>query len=129
MEAQTDVQGAIAAGNRRFVEAFKRGDAAGVAALYTRDAQLLPPNSDFVSGGDRIRAFWQGAMQMGIRQAQLQTVSLETQGDLAIELGRYTLLLEGGQVADSGKYLVVWKAEGGSWKLHRDVWNTNRPAQ
>ena len=129
MEAQTNVQGEIAAGNRRFVEAFKRRDAAAVAALYTRDAQLLPPNSDFVSGGDGIRAIWQGVMEMGIRQAQLQTVGLETQGDIAIELGRYTLLLEGGQVADSGKYLVVWKAEGGSWKLHRDVWNTNRPAQ
>jgi len=129
MEAQTNVQGEIAAGNRRFVEAFKRRDAAAVAALYTRDAQLLPPNSDFVSGGDGIRAFRQGVMEVGIRQPKLQTVGLETQGDIAIELGRYTMLLEGGQVADSGKYLVVWKAEGGSWKLHRDVWNTNRPAQ
>ena len=64
MEAQTNVQGEIAARNRRFVEAFKRRDAAAVAALYTRDAQLLPPNSDFVSGGDGIRAFWQGVMEM-----------------------------------------------------------------
>ena len=129
MQSDTDVRAAIDAGNRRFVEAFTRGDAAGVAALYSSDAQLLPPNSDFVTGGEGIRKFWQGAMQMGIRQVQLQTVGLETQGGMATELGRYTLLLDGGQVADSGKYLVVWKAEGGNWKLHRDVWNTSRPAQ
>lgn len=129
MQSETDVRAAIDAGNRRFVEAFTRGDAAGVAALYSSDAQLLPPNSDFVAGGDGIRKFWQGAMQMGIRQVQLQTVGVEIQGGVATELGHYTLLLDGGQVADSGKYLVVWKAEGGSWKLHRDVWNTSRPAQ
>lgn len=129
MQSDKDVQAAIDAGNRRFVQAFTRGDAAAVAALYTSDAQLLPPNSDFVTGGDGIRKFWQGAMQMGIREVQLQTVGVETEGSRATELGRYTLLLDGGQVADSGKYLVVWKAEGGNWKLHRDVWNTSRPTQ
>ena len=30
--------------------------------------------------------------------------------------------------ADSGKYLVVWKNDGGSWKLHRDIWTTSQPA-
>ena len=24
------------------------------------------------------------------------------------------------------RYLVVWKREGGSWKLHRDIWNPER---
>jgi len=38
------------------------------------------------------------------------------------------LLLEGGQVADEIKYIVVWKHEGGEWKLHRDIWNSSRPA-
>ena len=36
---------AIEAANRKFVEAFNRGDAAAVAALYVDDAKLLPPNS------------------------------------------------------------------------------------
>ena len=27
---------------------------------------------------------------------------------------------------DEGKYVVVWKKqEDGSWKLHRDIWNSN----
>lgn len=26
-----------------------------------------------------------------------------------------------------GKYIVVWKDDGGTWKLHLDIWNTNTP--
>ena len=40
----------IEAANRRFMEAFGRGDAASVAQLYTSTAQLLPANSDVVAG-------------------------------------------------------------------------------
>jgi ketosteroid isomerase-like protein len=29
---------------------------------------------------------------------------------------------------DRGKYIVVWKDEGGKWKLHRDIWNSSLPA-
>ena len=31
--------------NRRFMEAFERGDAASVAALYAEDAVALPPDA------------------------------------------------------------------------------------
>ena len=26
---------------------------------------------------------------------------------------------------DVGKYVVVWKNDAGTWKLHIDIWNTN----
>ena len=35
---------------------------------------------------------------------------------------------DGGVVADRGKYIVIWKNEGGSWKLHKDIFNTSQPA-
>jgi uncharacterized protein (TIGR02246 family) len=109
------------------MEAFRRRDAAAIADLYTRDGQLLPANSDFVTGTDAIRAFWQGAMDMGIEEVVLETAELEGHRDTAHEVGRYTLRA-GGEAADSGKYLVIWRREGGSWKLHRDIWTTSRPA-
>lgn len=28
-------------------------------------------------------------------------------------------------MTDVGKYVVVWKDEGGVWKLHVDIWNTD----
>ena len=124
----TDLRTDILAANTQFMEAFGRGDAAGLASLYTTGGQLLPPNSAVVAGRDAIRSFWQGAMNLGLTQAQLKTVEIEGHGDTAIERGEYTLRAAGGQVADTGKYVVVWKTEGGAWKLHRDIWNTSQPA-
>jgi ketosteroid isomerase-like protein len=38
------------------------------------------------------------------------------------------LLGAGGTEADRGKYIVIWKNQGGLWKLHRDIWNSSKPA-
>ncbi|NOT64063.1 MAG: SgcJ/EcaC family oxidoreductase [Acidobacteria bacterium] len=122
---------AIQAGNANFMAAFQRGDAAGVAACYTADGQLLPPGSTPLSGTANITAFWQGAMSLGIKSAQLATQSIEERGDLAVEVGQYTLDIQPDGTAamtDIGKYVVVWKNDGGTWKLHVDIWNTNNPA-
>ena len=124
----TEVQAAIVAANQEFVAAFSRGDAAGIATLYTKDGQALPPNNEFVAGKQAIQTFWQGAMNMGIKAAKLETVEVENYGDTAGEVGKYTLEGEGGQVIDVGKYVVIWKQEAGQWKLHRDIWNSSRPA-
>jgi ketosteroid isomerase-like protein len=123
-----DPRTGIEAANRRFMDAFGRSDAAGVARLYTSGAQLLPANSDFVAGTTAIQGFWQGAMDLGLKEAVLETVEVESHGNTAYEIGRYTLKAAGGQVADSGKYLVIWQQDGGGWKLHRDIWTTSRPA-
>jgi ketosteroid isomerase-like protein len=32
------------------------------------------------------------------------------------------LVAKDGKV-DQARYVVVWKREGGRWKLHRDIWN------
>lgn len=126
-----DIRQAIDAANQNFMQAFQRGDAAGVAACYTADARLLPPNGQPMNGTAAITAFWQGAMALGITAAKLETVELESRGDLAIEIGQYTLTIQPAPdttATDVGKYVVVWKDDGGVWKLHIDIWNTNTPA-
>ena len=128
MATSTEVREAISAGNKRFMETFERGDAAGMATLYTENGQLLPPNTDIVSGRQGIQSFWQGAMDMGIKAVKLVTTEFEEHGDTAIAVGKYTLSGEGDQVIDSGKYVVILKQEGGQWRLHRDIWNSSMPA-
>ena len=123
-----DIRTQIGSANTEFMNAFKRGDATAMANLYTSEAQLLPANSDFVRGTAAIRAFWQGVIDLGLKDASLETIEAEAHGDTAIEVGRYRLLAAGGAVADSGKYVVVWKNDRGTWKLHRDIWTTSQPA-
>jgi uncharacterized protein (TIGR02246 family) len=122
------IRNAIAAGNESFMAAVKRGEAAGLAALYTEDGQVLPPNGDFVTGKGAIQMFWQAVMDMGIQEAKLDIVEVEGHGDTAIEVSTFTLHGEGGQALDRGKYIVIWKREGGQWKLHRDIFNSSMPA-
>jgi ketosteroid isomerase-like protein len=89
---------------------------------------VLPPNSDVLTGQQAIHTFWQGAMHMGITVVQLDTVEVEGHGNTAYEVGQYTLQGAGGQVFDTGKYIVIWHQEAGQWQIHRDLWNSSRPA-
>ncbi len=127
------VRQAIEEANLKFGEAVRMGDASALAALYTEDARLLPPNSEMIGGRQGIEAFWGGGLQMGIKDAVLTTVDVLGIGDMVCEIGQYDLTIQPeGQEAmkDNGKYLVVWKKDSdGAWKLHVDIWNTSVPAQ
>ena len=123
-----NVRDSIAVANQKFMDAFSRSDAAGIAALYTEDAKLLPPGSPMLSGKGAIEAFWKGAMDMGLKEAKLDIVDVESQGNLACEISRFTLTGEqsgGESILLKGKYVVVWKNEDGTWKLRVDIWNTD----
>jgi len=113
---------AVDAGNRAFIAAFLRGDAKAVAALYTEDAQVIPPGGEVASGRAAVTAYWQAAIDGGVKDVKLATEDVESDGDLACETGRVTLVAKDGK-ATTARYVVVWKREGGRWRLHRDIWN------
>ncbi len=118
----------IAAANAKFMDAFNRGDAAAVAALYTEDGAILPPNAEIMRGRAAIQAFWQAVMNMGVKSAALTSVEVEDHGGTAIEVGQYALSGDAGQLLDAGKYVVIWKHVQREWYLYRDIWNSSRPA-
>ncbi len=119
------VRSAIEEANKKWEAAASRSDGPGVAALYTANGQLLPAQSDLVTGTQAIGQFWQAVFDSGIKGASLATVEVETHGDTAYEVGKFELRDADGTVLDHGKYVVIWKKEGTSWKLHRDIWTTS----
>ena len=123
--AAEDVRPAIEAANRKWEAAAIRGDGPGVATLYTADAQLLPSQSDFVTGREAIGKFWQDAINSGIKGVALTTLEVEGHGNTALEVGTYELRGADGKSLDHGKYVVIWKKVAGSWKLHRDIWTSS----
>ncbi len=118
----------IVAANETFMAYFRNADAARLASLYTEHGQAQPPNSEIVAGRPAIQEFWQGVMNAGIKAAKLTTVEVIGSGHTVTEMGRYALAVEGGQVVDEGKYVVVWVNDDRQWRLHRDIWNSSRPA-
>jgi uncharacterized protein (TIGR02246 family) len=113
--------------NAEFSAAAAAGNAAGMAALYATDGQLMPPGSEPLRGTEAIRKFWEGALASGVGAVQLETLEVFEQGAIATEVGTYELKDKGGKALDHGKYIVVWRQEGGKWKLLRDMFSTNVP--
>jgi len=126
MTTQTmNIHAAIRAVVDNFESTFGRGDAAGIANFYTDNAMLLPTGSDIIQDKQTIEVFWQGVMDMGIKNARLDILEIEQHGDTVNDIGKYTLSSADGQVMDTGKYVVIWKNEDGNWKMHRDIFNSS----
>jgi uncharacterized protein (TIGR02246 family) len=121
------VRKAVDEGNRKFGAAAGRGDFAAIAALYTDDAKVLPPDAPIVTGRKGIEEFWRAAAAaLGLTGVRLRTLDLEVIGDAAVEVGEADLTLSSGQA--KVKYVVVWRRDAdGKWCLHVDIWN-NSPA-
>jgi ketosteroid isomerase-like protein len=120
----SSVRKAVEEGNRKLGSALERKSYGEIAALYTDDAKVLPPDAPIVSGKDAIASFWQeAAISLGLLGATLNTLDLEVAGDTAYEVGEAQLETTNGPA--KVKYVVVWRQrEDGIWRLHRDIWNS-----
>ena len=130
--AAEDVRQAIEQTNARFVEAFKAGDAATIASLYTETAKMLPPDTTEIAGREAIQAEWQSWIDDGLKDLTLEAQEVEASGDLAYEIGSFSLQApteNNEMVTATGNYVVVWKrGADGDWRLHVDTWN-DAPAE
>jgi ketosteroid isomerase-like protein len=125
--AQTNgVRPVIEANEARFSAFFAKGDVKSVSELYTETGKLLPPNGEIVEGRDKIRDFWRGVWDSGVKKLETKTAEVIGTGTTVSEVGGYKLFGSGGELLDEGKFIVIWKKERGNWLLHRDMWSSNR---
>ena len=127
MAKSDGIRKAILAAEKVFVAAYNDHDAPGLAALYMRDGEIMPPNSGVVKGARKLQALFKSFWDAGDTVMKLDTVEAKGFGDTAYEVGKYTLSGDSGKVNDRGKYIVIWRKVGGQWKLYRDIFNTNMP--
>jgi uncharacterized protein (TIGR02246 family) len=110
----------------RWIERYAAHDAAGVAELYTEDAQLLPPDAEIVNGRAAIQEFVGRTNPPGSAALEIATVETLVFGDYAYRQGSFKL--NGGATAPvSGKFIELWKKTDGKWLIHRDIWSANAP--
>lgn len=123
------VKNAINEGNKTFTEAIIKGDSSTAANLYASDANMFPPNMPKAENQQQIMNALGGFARMGIKSFNLESTNVFGGPEYVIEEGKYTIGDDKGKNSDEGKYIVVWKQEDGKWKLYRDIWNSNMPAQ
>ena len=114
----------------KMVTAEKPDSNAAVDLIYAEDAKVLMPNMPASEGRQAIKAA--SAQMPPLKEFKLDIVSLEGRGDLAYEYGTYgTAAVPPGSsvpVTDKGKYVAVWKKQAdGTWKIIRDIWNSDLP--
>ena len=129
--AAEDVRAIIKKGSEAWMAAFNAGDAAGIAALYSESAMLLPPDATQLRGRQAVQDTFQAWIDGGLKDAVLETVEFETSGDLAYLIGLFSVKVPADNdqmITATGTYLEVWKREAdGVWRLHRDTWNDTPP--
>lgn len=108
----------------RWQAAYNAGDAAGVAALYTKDGVLLPPNSAPVDGREAIEAFWAVALEDGAT-GELTTKGMYGMGEAAAEVGMWVITGADGSHVDHGSYMLIYKQVDGEWQIASDIWNSD----
>jgi uncharacterized protein (TIGR02246 family) len=124
--AQTggDLHAQIAKMAQAWQTAYNSGDAAAVAALYAKDAKLMPPGAEPVSGTSGIQAFFAADIKQGAKNT-LTTGDVVGFGDYALETGGWVANSAEGKHLDHGPYMTLYKKEGASWKIVRDTWNSS----
>ncbi len=122
---QTDLEG-LKGMQDVWNSALDAKDSAAIAAMYTEDSALLPPNSETVSGRAAIEAFWGEFLASGI-SGVAKDAEVYAHSDLGYTVGTFTATDAGGATIDEGKYVVIWRNVDGKWQMHRDMWNSNLP--
>ncbi|HEX9172416.1 MAG TPA: nuclear transport factor 2 family protein [Telluria sp.] len=124
----------IQAAQDQLAQAFIARDAVRAAALYSADARMMPDGIPTCIGQHGVCEFFGQAIENGIVSARFTTQDVEGDAAQAVEIGRYELYADhpsGDRIrVDDGRYLVVWRKEGGSWRIFRDMFNrSQQPAQ
>ena len=109
-----------------FEAGFDAGDADAVVALYADDARLMAPNAATTIGLESVRATFGGMIEAGLA-VDLEPIEVQSAGDIAYVVGRFTLMA-GENTVDEGKYMETWhRGADGNWKMTNDIWNSDRP--
>jgi uncharacterized protein (TIGR02246 family) len=121
---------AIKASTEEYIQAWGSADSVTLAALYTEDGIMMPPNQSIVQGRDEIQA--SNEASPAPLEVNLTIVEIDGRGDIAYVRGTYSFAMQPEGVPepiqDTGKYIEIRrKQEDGSWLITIDIWNSDMP--
>lgn len=114
--------------SRQFSAAYLRGDAVAMADLYTSDAVLFPERSEWITGREAITRYWTLSPGRRVTRHVVTPSRIVIDGEHAYDYGTFEIAGERKGAAWGplrGKYVVVWRREGGTWRMQLDIWNSS----
>lgn len=110
--------------------AFNTGNYDQVAALFSMDGVMMPPNRSMAEGSRAIEQASRALGEAGYEDLRFETLRVTYSGDIAVETGRYSLVRRqenGTMIADRGKFVHTWRRIG-AWLMTSECWNSDLPA-
>jgi ketosteroid isomerase-like protein len=104
------------------------GPAASLAALYTEDAVLMPPNVQHIAGADAIGKFWSDHIKDGhLKNHSFEIVSINRDRKYAYQVASWTLdvINDKGETAKrSGNTVRIFERQtNGKWLTKVHIYN------
>lgn len=123
-----DVELTIRGLTQDFCTAFNTGNYDQAAALFAADGVLMLSHRESSQGPKGIERVLRQYGDLGYQNLRFETTRVDYSGDMAIEMGRYTVSIELGNTAaaDAGKFLRGWHRLG-AWRIVGDSWTSNLP--
>jgi ketosteroid isomerase-like protein len=120
-----DVQTQLRDLTQDFATSFNTGNYDQAAALFASDGVLMAPQYEGAYGQKSVERLLRQMGEAGYSDLRLETTRVDHSGDMAMELGRFSVVVrraDGIPVPENGKYVKVWRRLG-AWLILADCWS------
>jgi ketosteroid isomerase-like protein len=129
MRPLPDVESQLRDFTQDFATSFNTGNYDQAASLFAHDGVLMAPRLEAAYGQKSVERLLR---QLGecYSDLRLETTRVDHSGDMAMELGRFTIVArqpDGTMIPERGKYVKVWRRLG-AWLLVADCWSRTMAA-
>ena len=125
-----DVGQAVEAFIRKYLDAYNKKDAAGVAALYTEGGLLVPPGP-ITTGKQNIEKAWQAVFDTGRTGLRYDIQQVQAEGNIVWSVGQFTVMApdESGVLQErQGNFANIYQWEGDVLKFRVHAFNFLPPS-
>jgi uncharacterized protein (TIGR02246 family) len=120
-----DARQAVEAFVAKYLEAYNKKDAAGVAVLYTEDGLLVPPGP-IATGKQNIEKAWRAVFDAGRTGLRYDIQQIEAEGNLVWSVGRFTVMVpdESGMLQErQGNFANIYEWVGDELRFRVHAFN------
>lgn len=107
--------------------AFNARQVDKVLGFYADNSIFMPPNAPLLRGRDPLKSFYAGMIEQGATDLRLEPDEISGHGPIAYESGTYSVSFAKGAARDRGKYLLVLRNMGGTWRTEKTIWSSDLP--
>jgi ketosteroid isomerase-like protein len=120
-----DVQSQLRDLTQDFATSFNTGNYDQAANFFASDGVFMAPLYEGAYGQKPVERLLRQMGEAGYSDLRLETTRVDHSGDMAMELGRFSVIVhkaDGTSIPERGKYVKVWRRIG-AWLIMADCWS------